>query len=202
MRAGPDDPLGATSTSVFGISGQNIVGYYRDSSAAYHGFIYNGSTYTTLDDPLAGDGTYAFGVDGKNVVGVYYDASDVLHGFFYNGSTYKTLDDPLAGNGFEQGTSATGISGGDIVGHYADSSGLSHGFLFDGSTYTTLDDPLGRTILYGISGDSIVGSFGSHGFIATIPEPSAFTLLCVGAVVMTARRLIRKRTKSVNLVTP
>jgi len=42
-----DDPLGVNGTYVNGISGNNIVGYYVDSSGHNNGFLYNGSTYTT-----------------------------------------------------------------------------------------------------------------------------------------------------------
>jgi hypothetical protein len=69
-----------------GISGNNIVGFYLDSSDNAHGFLYNDSTqtYTTLDDPLAGSGyfgTYACGISGNNIVGYYQDSSGQEHGF-------------------------------------------------------------------------------------------------------------------------
>ena len=83
-----------------GIDGNNIVGYYWDISEQYHGFIYNGSTYTRLNDPLEAYGTAASGISGNNVVGYYADSSDNDHGFIYNISTnsYTTLDDPLEGH--------------------------------------------------------------------------------------------------------
>jgi hypothetical protein len=90
------------------------------------------------------------------------------------------------------GTIADGISGNNIVGIYYNSSG-THGFLYDGSTYTTLDDPLGQdTYVEGISGNTIVGWYGvpgyggedTHGFIATVPEPSALALLSVSTITM------------------
>src|SRR5271165_6129026 len=65
-----DDPLG--STTPCGISGNNVVGAYTDSSRNTHGFVYNGSTYTTLDDPLATNGTEATGISGSNIVGPYF----------------------------------------------------------------------------------------------------------------------------------
>lgn len=42
-----DYPL-ATETYAEGISGTNIVGWYRDSSSGVHGFLFDGSTYKTL----------------------------------------------------------------------------------------------------------------------------------------------------------
>ena len=118
-----NDPLAFNRTVVYGISGNNIVGYYLDSSGNYHGFLYNGSTYTTLNDPL-GSLTVAIGVDGNNIVGYYEDSSGKYNGFLYNGSSYTTIDDPLG----VEGTIANGISGNNIVGHYSDSSGTAHGF--------------------------------------------------------------------------
>ena len=174
-----DDPLAGKNnfywgTQAFGISGSNIVGRYIDSSLQYHGFIYDGSTYTTLDDTSAGAGGIAdSGISGSNIVG-YYQQGLMWHGFLYNGSTYTTLDDPLAvptsvGNG---GTWASGISGNNIAGYYEDSSGISHGFIYNGSTYMTFDDPLGvqGTAAFGIDGKNIVGSYedsssNEHGFL-------------------------------------
>jgi len=182
-----DDPLapGAT-TEAHGISGGNIVGSYYDSSITRHGFLYNGSTYTTLDDPL-GRETFPQGISGGNIVGYYFDSSfpGSDHGFLYNGSTYTKLDDPLAG---PTGTYPYGISGDNIVGTYYDFSGSgAHGFLYNGSTFTTLDDPLaatGETNVYGISGNNIVGYYRDssnaiHGFIyngstyTTLDDPLA-----------------------------
>jgi len=105
-----DDPLGV-NTFAQGISGNNIVGYYEDSSGNYNGFLYNGSTYTTLNNPLGVNGTFAIGIDGNNIVGEYVDGSGNANGFLYNGSSYTTLDDPLGVNY----TIAEGVSGNNIV---------------------------------------------------------------------------------------
>jgi probable HAF family extracellular repeat protein len=49
-----DDPLGPGSTVAQGINNQGqIVGHYLDSTNRVHGFLYNGSQYTTVDDPSA-----------------------------------------------------------------------------------------------------------------------------------------------------
>ena len=130
------DYPGSLSTIAIGIDGNNTVGIY--TTPTIHGFLYNGTTYTTLDHPLAGtNGTVARGISGGNIVGLYSDSSLVKHGFLYNGATYTTFDDPLA----TQGTLAFAIDGNNIVGMYVNSSG-THGFLYNGTTYTTLDVPL------------------------------------------------------------
>ena len=150
------DVPGATGgTFAEGISGGNIVGYYNDSTGS-HGFLYDGSTYTTEQYPSYRNGD-AFGISGNNIVGDYEDQSYKAHGFLCNGSTWATIDDPLGA----MGTQAKGISGSNIVGYYIDSSLNSHGFLYNGLTYTTLDDPLATngSRIFGISGNNIVGAY-------------------------------------------
>lgn len=134
-----------------GISGNNIVGEYSDSSGI-HGFLYDGSTYKTLNVPGA-NATVCEGIDSGNIVGYYSQlqgSTDYYHGFLYDGSTYKTLDYPLATSTF-----ATGISGNRVVG----SSDVSN-FIYDGSNYAAFapGSPAG------ISGDNIVGDLGLVSF--------------------------------------
>jgi uncharacterized membrane protein len=114
---------GAQQTNARGISGNTIVGSYWDASGYAHGFLYNGSTYTTLNAPGATE-TNAIGIDGSNIVGTYTVALGYQHGYLYNGSTYTTLDVPGAVY-----TDALGISGSNIVGTYMDASGNWHSFL-------------------------------------------------------------------------
>jgi hypothetical protein len=135
-------------THANGISGNLIVGdYIGTANPLSHGFIYNGSTYTTLDDPLglSGYGTYVTGVDGNLIVGYYgvgipqtasAPSSDDNHGFIYNMSnaTFTTVDDPLAANMSVPGTNQEGtyinaISNGVIVGYYVDANGDPNGFI-------------------------------------------------------------------------
>ena len=144
-----------------------LSGLYTDSSSLYHGFLFNGSTYTTLDHPLGPGRTFLLGISGSNIIGHYFDGSPGDghdHAFLYNGSNFIPLEDPL-GIG---DTSVSGISGNNIVGTYGGRTGISHGFLYNGSTYTTVDDPLGLggTAPAGISGSNIVGYYQeSSGFV-------------------------------------
>ncbi|MFX8168634.1 hypothetical protein ABTL13_19605, partial [Acinetobacter baumannii] len=49
-----DDPVSADGTFAESISNSGlVVGSYDDANGRSHGFIYNGSTYTTLDRPGA-----------------------------------------------------------------------------------------------------------------------------------------------------
>jgi probable HAF family extracellular repeat protein len=184
-----------------------VVGSYLDAnnlSGHYHGFLYNGRTYTTLDDPLGTGSSYAYDInDAGLVVGRYSDHAG-MHGFLYNptGGTYTTLDDPLADND----TQAYGInSAGLVVGIYFRDSDTPHGFLYNpnGGTYTTLDDPLAAngfdnpfaasgTVAEGINAaGQIVGYYADsnddyHGFLynggiyTTLDDPQAFDTYAFG----------------------
>ena len=210
-----NDPMATDGTIATGISGSNIVGWYRNSGnggnqgTGYQGFLYNGTSYTTLNDPLAlSNSTWAIGIDGSNIVGYYQDGADahgnpLMHGFLYNGTTYTTLSDPLAPNS----TYATGISGSNIVGYFYDGTG-EHGFLYNGTTYTTLNDPLATTgtAALGIDGTNIVGSYangtGQYGFLYTpdttsppepVPEPASLSQISLGGICLAIVAYRRRR---------
>jgi len=179
---------GAKPTKAYGIDGSNIVGTYGDASGGQHGFLYNGSSWTTLDMPGA-DATGASGIDGGNIVGDYTDGSGWTYSFLYNGSSWTTLDVPgsyfasdidgsniVGGNGAigflyngttlttlvvpsASGTGVSSIDGSNIVGWYYGASS-HHGFLYNGSSWTTLDMPgASETFAHGIDGSNIVGQY-------------------------------------------
>lgn len=79
------DPLGVNGTYAAGVSGANIVGFYIDANNLQHGFLYDGTTFTTVDDPLMGtaanQGSGLFSGQGGTLVGVYDDSSGLSHGF-------------------------------------------------------------------------------------------------------------------------
>ena len=78
------------TTYAYGIDGNNIAGYYYDSSGNFtHGFLYDGTTYTTLDvDVPEALGTYLYGIDGDNIVGRY------SYGDFNSQSFIATIPEP------------------------------------------------------------------------------------------------------------
>jgi hypothetical protein len=71
------------------VSDNNVVGQFYDAGGIEHGFLYNGSGYTTLDYPGSTD-TEAFGISGNNVIGAYYSGG-TSHGFLYNVPEPSTL---------------------------------------------------------------------------------------------------------------
>ncbi|QWF72167.1 hypothetical protein KEF85_06875 [Methylomonas paludis] len=149
-----------------------------------HGFVYNGSTYTSLNVPGATAGTTdAYSInDSGQVAGIYKDANGT-HGFVYNGGSYTTINDPNATNG----TYLLGIgNNGEVVGYYRDGIGYGyHGFTEIGGVYTALEAP-GAQTTYGTTitangkiagwyydGTKDVGFVNSGGTYTSYVEPNA-----------------------------
>jgi len=153
-----------------------------------HGFLYHGSTYTTIDVPSDGIntvyGTYANGINNAgDIVGYYYDDNYSVdsgqHGFFYDGTHYVTLDDPDA----LYGTQAVAINDtGQIAGNYYDAS-KQLGFVYDENThnYTTIDDPNGlygtRVLAINDAGEVLGTYYDTTGQHAFLYDASGYTTL-------------------------
>lgn len=183
-------PAGSTSLTVRGVSGDRIAGTYQDAGFNTHGFLYDGTTFTTINPPGAIQ-TDVAAVSGDNVVGYYFGGGD-QHAFLYNAASgsYTKLDPPNSASSY-----ASGVSGQTVVGVFSgsDQSGW-HSFVYDGSTLTVLDAPGGfDTTVTGIAGDRIVGSYRtaenptgdgslSHGFLY---NGSTFTTIDVPGAVNT-----------------
>ena len=125
-------------TIICGLSDGTLVGYYTSNTlypetTSYEdrGFIYDGSTFTTLSFPNSED-TRALAVSGGTVVGTYGGTQ----GFIYDGSTFTTLIVPNGGN-----TTPNGICGNTVVGSYVDGYGTFHGFVVQ------VSEPLARISL-------------------------------------------------------
>ncbi len=170
-----------------------VVGSYTTADPSlfigYHGFTYNGSTYTTFDapnsDPVNHLGTAAYDINNAGqVVGWYTDTSGNSHGYTKNGSSYQTFD--IAGGNNTQIYGENNL--GQLVGGYNDSSGNEHGFLMTGSNVATIDYPGSSGT--GIDGIDDAGNLTGfyldaqgnvHGFIAlSVPEPSSIALIGTG----------------------
>jgi hypothetical protein len=178
-------PTGATIPS--SIAGSTVVGFYYDSIARSHGFEYdlNAKTWTTLDNPSATKGSAVLGISGSRVVGNYSTAVGNF-GYLYDGTSWITLSAPGA-NFLGGGTVPKAISGNLVAGFYQGNLARNHGFLYNLATqsWTALDDPLVPpfgsydTLVTGISGDYVVGSFNNgvqHGFLYKISSNSWTTL--------------------------
>jgi hypothetical protein len=132
-----------------GISGNNVVGFYYDSSSYCHGFLYDGLTYTTIDNPLTGGNLLCLnGISGNTIVGDYSAADGTFHGCIYDGSSFTDLNCP-----FGTSTFLTAISGNTVIGYYGDSlSGPFRSFV------ATVPEPSVLTLLIiGVMGLAIYG---------------------------------------------
>jgi hypothetical protein len=177
------DPPGSTTTEAYGIDGNNIVGYYIDSSGV-HGFIYNGTGYTTLNVPGAVK-TYAAGISGGTIVGYCQVPSGYYYGFIYAGGSYTTNLSYASGTD----TYFTGINGTEIVGYYNTGS-----FTYTNSSYTNLTVPGSQTtVALGIATTGVVGYYRANtgnpqdqGFFydgnsyTTVDYPAALLTLACG----------------------
>ena len=169
----------ARLTRPFGVNASaQIVGLYRDSSNAPHGFLRNlDGTYTTIDYPGA-TFTNASGINARgDIVGRWTDAGGKNHGYLLTPDGSFTSFDPTAPCVVTTlQTVAHGINDiGDIVGRCFDANGKELGWLWrhDG-TFKILDDPsyLTTDAHMVTNRDEIVGDYSDtlhvvHGFTWT-----------------------------------
>jgi probable HAF family extracellular repeat protein len=118
---------GYTAANGINNAGQVVGDYETTYGSNDQGFLYNGSSYTTISDPLGVNGTVAEGINDNGViVGFFTDASNKQHGFIDNNGVFTTIDNPLGVNG----TSLNGINNaGEVVGNYVDANNVTHGFV-------------------------------------------------------------------------
>ena len=175
-----NSPVDGFALEALGIDGSNIVG----GTAGGRSFIYDGTTWSHFNSPF-GDGSAAEGISGNTIVGTYHNESNYLNGgFIKNDNNWTRLNVPGAVE-----TLPRDVDGGGIVGHFRETTnsfGSTRSFLFNEGSLTYLDAPTAEsTYAWGIDGETIVGSYNdssgaSHGFILTVPEPSALSLCAVG----------------------
>jgi hypothetical protein len=70
---------------VLDFDGNRVVGEFWDNTG-HHGFLYDGTTWTTIDNVVGGDGTAIWGISGDKLLGVYWEENptyEIPHGFVY-----------------------------------------------------------------------------------------------------------------------
>lgn len=186
----PPDGL-QNAFEAYGIDGANIVG----GTGSGMSFVLNGSNWTFYNSPY-GTSSSAEGISGDKIVGSY---TNFGAGYPTQGGYIKENDNwTLLNVAGARDTVPRDIDGNIIVGEFrlGDWNAGSRGFLFNGAEWTYLDAPSGKsTFAFGVDGNTVVGSYYdasdvSHGFILTVPEPSAFSLLAfgLGGLAMIRRR--------------
>jgi hypothetical protein len=164
---------GAT-TNVWGLNDSGeIVGFYKDSSGNYQGFLYVKGKFTSIECKGATQ-TRSYGIRNDGVIaGDYQDSKGSWHGFLYrSGKCSAPIDYPGA-----IWTSAKSINAsGRISGWYIDTSKIFHGFIKTGSHFQTVDFPNATNTLLFHMNDSgqVVGWYTDtsnveHGLLA-IPK--------------------------------
>lgn len=158
----PIDVPGSKTTFANSFFQNDVIGVYSDAFGISHGFLYVGTTYTTLGPPGATSSTAV--ASGGFVLG-RYSAPGISGGnYLFDGSQYTIVNVPGAVSAALNSADAT-----DVVGSFSDGT-RTHGFVFDGSSYRTIDFP-GSTSTSAnfVSGNLIAGSYtdgsGSHPFL-------------------------------------
>ena len=162
----------------YGIDGANIVG----GTGSGMSFLLNGSNWTFFNSPF-GTFSSAHGISGDKIVGSFSNNDNGGGGYIKENDNWTLLNVSGARETIPRDVDGNSIIGQFRVGDWNDGT---RSFLFDGIDWTYLDAPLANsTFAYGIDGNTIVGSYNdasdvSHGFILTVPEPSALSLLAIG----------------------
>ncbi len=163
----------------YGIDGANIVG----GTGSGMSFGFNGSNWNFFNSPF-GTSSSAHGISGDKIVGSFSNSGvNGGGGYIKENDTWTLLNVSGATE-----TTPRDVDGNMVVGDYrvGDWSAPTRSFLFDGGEWIYLDAPSAKsTWAFGIDGNTIVGSYNdtsdvSHGFILTVPEPSALSLLAIG----------------------
>jgi uncharacterized membrane protein len=132
LRAAPENSTlsapGATRTVAIGVNNPGlIVGEFVTSTDGPHGFLYNGTTYSSssIDFPAAAF-TIAEGINDSGRIGRFsMDAGSAFHGFVLDGGVYAPLDVHGATR-----TQAFAINNaGQITGYSEDANGRGRGLL-------------------------------------------------------------------------
>jgi hypothetical protein len=115
----------STSPSGLNDKGQ-VAGYFADASGAYHGFLKEYGTYTTIDVPGA-PFTFLDGLNSSGIIqGQIYDAAGAAEGFVAtSGGVFTIVNYPGAAN-----TALVGINDrGDLSGSYWETFGVNTAFI-------------------------------------------------------------------------
>ncbi|HBY62995.1 MAG TPA: hypothetical protein DEH78_24490 [Solibacterales bacterium] len=152
---------GAATTSLWDINNSGVmVGFSATGISATDystGFIYDGSTFTTLSGPTGALSTAALGIsDTGVVVGSYANSVGLQSGFIYSGGNYTTFVVAGATDTFLRGISPDGRY---ISGYYSTDTVGGIGFVWDSLTgaLTIVSAPASQfTIAQGVNNAGVV----------------------------------------------
>jgi probable HAF family extracellular repeat protein len=192
--------INANQTYADGINNSGQVAGWFGNPANYQGFVYDGSTYTSLNVSSSINSgwstmAYATGINNNGLItGNYFNVAGGTSGFIDNGNTFTSINDPYA---MYPQTYSMGINDhGVVAGYFYDNSSSQvisagqngpnsgyNGFIYDGATFTTIDDPHATTGSWatGINNNGeVVGYFGDanggHGFVYNLQTIALYGL--------------------------
>lgn len=130
---------GAVFTIVNGINNKGVAtGVYFNADFSPHGFVFDGSTYSTLDYPGA-IGTSPEKINDAGVIVGAYNTASTTRGFSYSKGRWTSIDFPGASD-----TEVYGVnSNGAIVGVYDAAQPITHGFVLQMGKYQDIPNPFG-----------------------------------------------------------
>jgi probable HAF family extracellular repeat protein len=173
------------------------VGQANTGGGATHAFSYSGGVMTDLGT-LGGSSSVALAINGAGTIaGQASTSGGATHAMSYSGGVMTDLG--TLGGSYSL---ASGInSSGTIVGYsYLVGNTAYHPFIYSGGVMTDLEPYLASIGMTGnggatalddngnIIGYGTLGSGDTHGFLLTVPEPSALALLAFGLTALLARR--------------
>jgi T5SS/PEP-CTERM-associated repeat protein/autotransporter-associated beta strand protein/predicted outer membrane repeat protein len=148
-------------------SNNKAVGSYGDNTGS-HGFIYDGSTFTTVDYPQSYN-TQITGYSGNKYWGSFsgYSGSGV---FLYENGVVNTINVP---GGYSYSTWISDVSGSNVIGSYWNGS-EQKAFVYNGSTFATISYPgANNTYLNEAGSKWVTGSYSSNGYGGAFAYPLA-----------------------------
>jgi hypothetical protein len=160
---------GATSTTLSAIGGGRVAGTYRGDALGEHGFVYDGSTFTSIDFPIDVSGSMArpSAVDAARVAGTHHQAGG-FSGFI------RAADGTLITRrvSWSDGTTIEAFDGGRTLGHIWSEQEL-FGYLDDGTSMTFFSYPgTFHTEPRDLSGNWVVGNYFAGGVFGMTPMPA------------------------------
>jgi hypothetical protein len=158
---------GAVFTVVNGINNKGMAtGTYIDHNFAQRGFIFDGSTYSTLDFPSS-FGTYPSKINDAGMIVGGYNTSSTSRGFSYTKGQWTPIDFPGAADTEVYGVNSSGA----MVGLYDATQPVTHAFIVQNGQYRDLPNPFGtQTNAFAIND---LGSITGLGY--TDPSAGPFT---------------------------
>src|SRR5437764_14931362 len=126
---------GAIATEAMSINDRgDVVGFYTQSDATMHGFLFSQGAYSSIDFPGA-TLTGAMGINNNGQIVGFYSAGSFVQGFYFDGISYTTLQFPGATLSI-----ANGINNfGDVVGYYKTTGIVRHGFEWSSGVFRHID---------------------------------------------------------------